>query len=120
MFAKLKKKVLEEGETGAPERLPFSPRKLPGGAVAVRSPPGVGTPASFGEGGWGESVRGEKGGEGEGEKAEKVKTEQMKPLPPQTIDLVRTKLCSYSHSLPPTLSSLPPSLPPSLRRRRGE
>ena len=40
MFARLKKKVLEEEEAaGGPERLGFSPRKLPGGAVAVRSPP---------------------------------------------------------------------------------
>lgn len=42
MFAKLKKKVLEEEEAaGGPERLSFSPRKLPGGPVAVRSPPAV-------------------------------------------------------------------------------
>ena len=92
MFAKLKKRVLEEGEAGAPERLAFSPRKLPGGAVAVRSPPGEGAPASIGEGGEGVSVRDEKGGEEEGGGVEKVKTEQIKPLPSQTIDLVRTRL----------------------------
>lgn len=92
MFAKLKKRVLEEGEAGTPERLAFSPRKLPGGAVAVRSPPGEGAPASIGEGSEGSSVLDEKRGEGEGGNVEKVKTEQMKSLPPQTIDLVRTKL----------------------------
>ena len=94
MFAKLKKKVLEEGEAGGPERLAFSPRKLPGGAVAVRSPPGDGNSPSLGghEGG---------GGDGEGQGGEKVKetkaeTVEVKPLPLQSIDLVREHMSLYT------------------------
>ena len=84
MFAKLKKKVLEEGEAGGTERLPFSPRKLPGGAVAVRSPPGAGP--SLGGEVKSESVHAEK--KGEEEKREKANKEETQPIPPPTVDLV--------------------------------
>ena len=81
MFAKLKKKVLEEEEAaGTPERLSFTPRKLPGGAVAVRSPPAVGDRPPL-------------PGESEEEKkperdAEKEKKEEEKPHPLQNVNLV--------------------------------
>lgn len=127
MFAKLKKKVLEEGEAGGPERLAFSPRKLPGGAVAVRSPPGVGGSPSFGggTGDEGDGVGGERGGEG-GEKEIGTKTEEAKPLLMQSIDLVRklglprtlscqnlsiTFLSALPYFLPPLLPVIPPFFP---------
>lgn len=97
MFAKLKKKVLEEGEAGGPERLGFSPRKLPGGAVAVRSPPEVVAASS---GGGGDEFDGAKG-EGEGGEREKeveTKTEETKPLLLQSIDLHPTSLPSHLQS----------------------
>lgn len=84
MFAKLKKK-LEEGEAGGPERLSFSSRKLPGGAVAVRSPTGVVASSAGGD----DEVDSVKE-EGEGEKEVVTKTEEAKPLLLQSIDLVRT------------------------------
>ena len=80
MFAKLKKKVLEEEEAaGGPERLSFSPRKLPGGPVAIRSPPAAGPPLP-GEG--------EEENKPDGE-AEKEKKEEEKPQPLQSVNLVK-------------------------------
>ena len=85
MFAKLKKKVLEEEEAaGGPERLSFSPRKFPGGPVAVRSPPAVGPlPPLPGEG------EEEKKSEGD---AEKKKNKEEKPHPLQSVNLVSMAL----------------------------
>lgn len=91
MFAKLKKKVQEEEEAGGSERLPFSPRKLPGGAVAVRSPSGTGP--SFGGDVESENVRVVK--KVEEEKREKVKIEEVHPIPPPTVDLVGRWRYSY-------------------------
>lgn len=120
MFAKLKKKVLEEGEAGGPERLGFSPRKLPGGAVAVRSPSGVMAAASVGGGDEEDGVKGEGEG-GEGEKEVATKTEEAKPLLLQSIDLVRTSfsfrnyLLHYVTQCPFSLASHCPSLSPAIQ-----
>ena len=85
MFAKLKKK-LEEGESGGPERLPFSPRKLPGAAVAVRSPTAETTAHNFSDSnGVGTREEAEEVREKEGERVKK----DVKPLPVENIDLVR-------------------------------
>lgn len=97
MFAKLKKK-LEEGEAGGPERLSFSPRRLPGAAVAVRSPPADGNPPSLG-GREGESAQGDgRGNESaveERERARKVESDDVKPLPLESIDMVRCMLRGF-------------------------
>ena len=96
MFTKLKKK-LEEGESGGPERLSFSPRRLPGGAVAVRSPPADGTAPSLTNGPNGQSrsdsVYWKEGGAAEpakeevtGERARKERAQGPKPV--ENIDLV--------------------------------
>ena len=96
MFTKLKKK-LEEGEPGGPERLSFSPRRLPGGAVAVRSPPADGTAPSLTNGpnvqSRSDSVDGKQGRAAEpakeevaGERARKERAEEQKPV--DSIDLV--------------------------------
>ncbi|CAI8002218.1 hypothetical protein GBAR_LOCUS3354 [Geodia barretti] len=91
MFAKLKKKVLEEEEAaGGPERLSFSPRKFPGGPVAVRSPPAVGPlPPLPGEG------EEEKKPEGD---AEKEKNKEEKPHPLQSVNLRPTAVPSHLQS----------------------
>lgn len=114
MFAKLKKKVLEEGEAGGPERLGFSPRKLPGGAVAVRSPPEVVAAASVGGDEEVDGVKGEGEG-GEGEKEVETKTEEAKPLLLQSIDLVRTLnyLLLYYVTLCPFAPSIRLPFPPT-------
>ena len=89
MFAKLKKK-LEEGESGGPERLAFSPRKLPGGAVAIRSPPADGTPHGVDDSKPEAETRREEVKENEGNK----KKEDVKSFSVESIDLVRkTKQC---------------------------
>ena len=92
MFAKLKKK-LEEGEAGGPERLSFSPRRLPGAAVAVLSPPADGNPPVLGgregESAQGDGRRGESAAEEEGERERKVEPDDVKPLPLESIDMVR-------------------------------
>ena len=82
MFAKLKKKVLEEEEAaGGPERLGFSPRKLPGGAVAVRSPPAVAEEPTL-------PAAGDGGTENEEVEREK-KEKEAEPQPLQSVNMVK-------------------------------
>lgn len=86
MFARLKKQVLEDGVAGPSERLQFSPRKLPGGPVAVRSPPEVKDPSKLNLG-EGEIVRVEKKEEHR-EKEKTIIQQETKYQPLQTVNLV--------------------------------
>ena len=121
MFAKLKKKVLEEGEAGGPELVPFSPRKLPGGAVAVRSPPEVPS-LSGGTESESESVRGEGKVDGVTVKQKEEEKEEVKPL--ESVSLVGTLPSTHyafcfvlSLCLAPHCAPLPPSIQPHTRGR---